>query len=272
MADKSNFLSSVAPWDTVAEGYSETTMKLFQCYSDKAISLTKINDESKIVDIACGPGTLALRAAETVRSVYATDFSSNMINILNRKVTHYNIKNITTHCANGQQLPYANKSFDAAYSMFGLMFFPDRDKGYSEIMRTLKPAGEVVISSWAPVVQSPAMQAMFGALQVINPEIPDPQTDIESLENPDFFEQELVNAGFRNVAIHTIHENYPIHSIEKFWEDMVKGSAPIIMLKNSLPESLWQEKSALAQEYLKRILGDETTSLSATAYLGYGIK
>ena len=79
--------------------------------------------------------------------------------------------------------PLAGATFDAAFSLFGLMFFPDRKQGFAEIYRTLKPGGSIAITSWAPVDQSPAMQTMFGALRAIKPDLPQPQRAVTTLED-----------------------------------------------------------------------------------------
>lgn len=264
-------LSEVKPWDTVAQGYSETTMKLFQCYADKALELVGINDQDSVADIACGPGTLALTAAQTARAVSALDFSENMLAILKDTISENGITNIDVHHGDGQALPYDNNTFDAAFSMFGLMFFPDRSKGYAEILRTLKPGGAAVISSWAPVCESSAMKIMFGALQAMNPDIPDPQTDVESLENPDFFQSELETAGFKEIKIHPVSGDIQINNIERFWQDMVKGSAPFAMMKKKLTEEQWEQKQRIALDYLHNTV-ELNSTLSSIALLAFARK
>jgi len=272
MTKKPNMLSTVTPWDMVADGYAETTMKLFQGYADEALKLANLDEKSNIVDIACGPGTLALTAHKISNSVNAIDFSTAMLGILHETIKQQAISNIETHCGDAQELPYDDELFDAAFSMFGLMFFPDRQKGYAEIFRTLKPGGTVVVSSWAPISQSSAMMAMFGALKAINPDIPEPQTDIDSLENPEFFEAELENAGFKDIEIHLVTKSNAINSVESFWNDMVKGSAPIVMMKNSMSEKEWEEKTQIALAYLDKTIGANPASLSADAWLGFARK
>lgn len=272
MSKNQNMLSTVAPWDMVAEGYAETTMKLFRGYTEKALELAGISEDSAILDVACGPGTLPLLAANQVKSVHAIDFSESMISTFTEAVKKEGLENIEIHCGDGQALPFSDEMFDAGFSMFGLMFFPERSKGYSEIYRTLKPGGRIVISSWAPVSDSPAMQTIFGALKAMNPQIPEPQTDIESLENPDFFKDELVSAGYKEVEIHPFSNEMQITSVEEFWSDMVKGSAPVVMMKNSMSAEEWKEKERIALNYLESKLNTLPTSLSAKAWLGYGIK
>jgi len=131
----------------VAPGYAEIAMKAFRTYMQAALSLVKPTSGCSIVDIACGPGTLALEADPNVKSVHAVDFSNAMLDILNSTIRKRGISNIETYCGDAQQLPYDNEQFDCAFSLFGLMFFPDRGKGYADIRRVLKPGGKVVISS-----------------------------------------------------------------------------------------------------------------------------
>jgi len=272
MSQKEKLLSTVTPWDLVAPGYAEVTMKYFQFYADHAVSLVRLREQSQILDVACGPGTLTLTAAPTVKSVQSLDFSKSMLEILAQKIEETNVQNVELTCRDGQSLPYEDNSFDAGFSLFGLMFFPDPLKGLKEIYRTLKPGGKVVISSWAPLSQSPVMQAMFGAFRAMNPNMPDPSTDLESLENPEFFQKQLEAAGFKQVEVKPVTQGHPLESVEKFWDDMVKGSAPLVMMKHRLPAQEWEDKNQIALDYLRKYFATANLNLSATAWFGVGQK
>ena len=265
-------LDSNIPWNMVAEGYAATTSKIFEGYAKAAIELTGIHPGSHILDVACGPGTLSLLAHDKCHSIKAIDFADQMVSMFQNAIGKRSIDNIEVTCGDAQQLPFNDNSFDAAYSMFGLMFFPDRYRGYAEIYRTLKPGGEVVISSWAPVADSPALQMMFGAVRAMNPDIPEPQTVIDSLENDAFFKAELEQAGFEQVTVHRVTQTYPIESVNGVWDELVRGSAPIAMMKHKLPEELWKEKETHALEYLSNALSELPTSLTSDAWLAYGVK
>jgi hypothetical protein len=116
------------------------------------------------------------------------------------------------------------------------------------------------------------MQIMFGALKAMKPELPEPQSDIESLENPAFFKTELQNAGFDDVEILSVSGEYPISDLQEFWRVMVKGSAPVVMLKNSMSPIEWQEKERVALDYLQDKLPSLPTTLYARAWFGCGVK
>jgi len=272
MSQKQIPLSKFEPWDLVASGYSETTMQMFEPYAEEVIAAAKLKPGAAVLDVACGPGTLALMVAREAGKVHGIDFSQAMLDCFAGRIAADGHDNIDIRHGDAQQLPYDDNAFDAAFSMFGLMFFPDRSKGFSEIYRTLKPGGTIAVTSWAPVDQSPAMQMMFGAIRTMKPEIPEPQRAIDTLENPERFKQEMQQAGFKDVEIRGITKGFAVKSVPEFWDALVRGSAPIQMMKNGMGESWWQEKEKLAIEFLEQQLPSTPTELTSDAWLGLGTK
>ena len=268
----SNPLSNNVPWNLVADGYAETTMIMFEQYADEAIAASQLKPNATVLDVACGPGTLALRLAQQAGKVHGIDFSEAMLAVFKNKIEQAGHDHIELHCGDAQTLPYADATFDAAFSLFGLMFFPDRQRGFAEIHRTLKPGGSVAVTSWAPVDQSPAMQLMFGALRAIKPDLPQPQRSIGTLEDPEVFRQEMRDAGFRNVEIRSVRKAFPNMPLNEFWDFMVKGSAPIQMLKKNMGEEVWREKEKLALTWLEETLPTLKGPLTSDAWLGVGVK
>ena len=272
MSEKQNYLAVAEPWDLVAGGYEQTTMLMLAQFTQEAIAACDVRSTDKVLDVACGPGTLSLRLADQVASVHAIDVSKQMLALFNKKINDAGLDHVQAYCGDAQTMPYDDDSFDAAFSMFGLMFFPDRNKGFSEIYRTLKQAGKVAVTGWAPVDQSPAMQMMFGALKVIKPDMPEPEMAVESLENPDVFEQELKHAGFKQIHVQRVTKHFPVESVDAFWAAMVKGSAPITMMKYAMGEAEWADKELLVLDYLNQQLPDTPTTLASDAWLGTGVK
>lgn len=265
-------LETAAPWDLVAEGYHEASIEFFRGFNNAALELVAPGQDDRVLDVCCGPGTLALVAAGRVAAVDALDFSENMLAILRRSAADQGLTNIAPQVGDGQNLPYGDETFHAAFSMFGLMFFPDRAKGYAEIYRTLKPGGRVCVSSWAPVDGSPMMQVMFGALRAINPDIPEPKTNIDSLENPDLLAAELAEAGFRGVEVRRVTKGMEFASAEEFWDKMAKGAAPVQMMKKKMGEDAWREKSEIAVNDVARSVDAFPASLSSDAWFGVATK
>jgi ubiquinone/menaquinone biosynthesis C-methylase UbiE len=263
-----NPLSEPGPWNLVSQGYEEVTRAFLAKYSAWGIERLDLSDKQRVLDVACGPGTSTLLVAPTVLHVDAIDFSEDMLHIARDNAARAGLTNVTFQYADGQALPFADASYDRALSMFGLMFFPDRTRGMRELRRVLHPGGRALVSSWAPVSASPAMMAMFGALRAIDPTRPAPETDITSLENPAVFRAELEAAGFEHVSVEAVPQAMEFESPESFWDQMVRGSAPLVMLRNRVGEAEFTRRSQVAYEFLRSHLGS-TRTLESTAYLAF---
>lgn len=269
---KPKLLSQAEPWDLVSSGYVEVGWDYFQFFSKAALELVELNAQSRVLDVACGPGCMTLLLAAQAGEVEAVDFSPAMLRILEQKRQALEYQNIKIRLQDAQNLPMEDDRFDAAFSMFGLMFFPDRMRGHSEMRRTLKRGGRAVVSSWAPLLQSSGMQAVFGALRAINKEMPDPTEEVESLENPDYFREELGRAGYVDVEIHPAVQEVDYPNAALYWDAMVRGNAPLLVMKRNTPPDQWAEKSAIAQAYLVENYGPGRLQFSVKAWLGTGVK
>ena len=153
-------LASPDPWNLVAEGYEQTTRKFLEGFSRSGLAMLRYGGETRAIDVACGPGTTTLLLAPAVRQVTSVDFSAAMLGQLRRNIAAAKTANVEIVEADGQALPFADNSFDLGVSMFGLMFFPDRRKGFAELCRVLGPGGQALVSSWAPAEQSPLMRTV----------------------------------------------------------------------------------------------------------------
>lgn len=266
-----NPLQSVEPWDLVAQGYDEVNREVMAPFSARAVELLDPKEHEHAVDVACGPGTTSLLLAPLVASVDAIDFSSAMLDAFARHISVSNFAHVHWVQGDGQELPYADGSFEIGASMFGLMFFPDRRRGFSELCRVLVPGGRAVVSSWAPVDLSPAMELLFGALRSLDPSRPAPQRDATTLENRVLFEEEMRAGGFSSVTIEQFTTPVPGATPEEFWSGIVRGAAPLVLLRRRVGEERWAEMSSGALDYLEKNW-DSSRVLTTTAYLALGVK
>ena len=270
---ESNPMSNPEPWSLVSEGYVTETRPAFEQYCKEALRLTGFDGSGKVLDVACGPGTLSLLIHEAAEEIHAIDFSKGMLDCFNREIAAHNISNINTFLMDGQNLKFEDNQFDWAFSNFGLMFFPDRSKGFREMRRTLKPGGRAAVSSWAPVSDSPLMQLMFSAMSEAFPKNQESDSNkILNLENPDNFKSEMEQAGFTNVSITPFDGGWTITDVEPFFESMLKGNAIIEMIKKQIEEQVWDEKRAIMLSYIHDNLPQVPVTLHARAYIGVGQK
>ncbi len=76
-AASQNPLSASEPWNLVADGYAETTMLVFEQFAEVVVSASKLKPNSTVLDVACGPGTLALRLAHHAAQVHGIDIDQS---------------------------------------------------------------------------------------------------------------------------------------------------------------------------------------------------
>src|SRR3954469_20025764 len=122
-------LSVSGPWDLVSLGYAAEAHAVMLPFSRDAIALLDPEPAARVLDVAAGSGMLTLEIAPRVARVDAVDFSNEMLARLEEGRKARGLDNVHACWADGQALPFENATFDAAFSMFGLMFFPDRKQG-----------------------------------------------------------------------------------------------------------------------------------------------
>ena len=79
---------------------------------------------------------------------------------------------ITWQQADALALPFDDESFDAVACQFGVMFFPDKVKGYREARRVLRPGGRFFFNVWTQISDSEFADVVTQALATIFPQDP----------------------------------------------------------------------------------------------------
>jgi SAM-dependent methyltransferase len=260
-------LATPEPWDLVASGYVAENLAQFEAFAREALRL--VPAEGEVLDVAAGPGSLSLLAARTARRVHALDFSPAMLGELAARAAAAGVTNVEARVGDGQALPFPDGGFDAAYSMFGLIFFPNRARGLAELARVLRPGARVVISSWPPVERVPAFAALFGAMKAELPGsgIGDAPTALGTAAE---LKHELGWAGFVRTEVHE-HVVVPgTVTPAELWRTFARGGAPAVLMRRKMGEEGFADLSRRIVARLEKSLGPEPRELRLTALLGVG--
>jgi ubiquinone/menaquinone biosynthesis C-methylase UbiE len=226
-------LATPEAWNLVAPGYVELVIPQFEPFANDALNLAGVSEGSRVVDVACGPGTLSLLAAKRGARVSALDFASSMVDALRARAEAAGLTTIESEQGDGMALPYADATFDAGFSMFGLIFFPDRARGFRELRRVLVPGGRAVVASWQPFDTVPLITELFAAIGELMPGLPFGKGKAP-LGDPDEMREEMRDAGFESIAVHEIAHPSNSPSLAEWWTAMRRSMAPIVLLENKL--------------------------------------
>ncbi len=256
-------LATPLPWDLVASDYAAELLPHFERYASQALDLSGVGLGQRVVDVACGPGSLSLLAARRGAEVCALDFSEQMVGRLQARLEPG--LSVEVRQGDGQALPYEDDHFDAGFSMFGLMFFPDRVRGLAELRRVVRAGGPVVVSSWKPLSQVPAMEVVFGALREALPGLPVGGATAP-LGTPEEIRAETAAAGLSQVEIHERTFGVEYTSVEDFWGVMERTLAPLVLLRHRHGEA-WAPLRERIRARVLEGLGDGSVGYEMPAWI-----
>jgi hypothetical protein len=142
--------------------------------------------------------------------------------------------------------------------MFGLMFFPDRAKGYTELRRVLLPGARAVVGSWVPLESVPVMAALFESLrsslrELLGPDAPQPGSMPNPLSSEDACRAEMSTA-FADVEVHRFEARLHYASADAFWESSERSVAPLVLLRQKLGER-WHTVAERARAAIHEVAG-----------------
>ena len=262
-------LAAPEPWNLVASGYVAENLKSFEAFATEALRLVPARGE--VLDVAAGPGSLSLLAARTARRVVAVDFAPAMLAELRGRASAAGITNVDAQVGDGQNLQLPAGAFDSAYSMFGLIFFPDRAAGLREMARVLRPGGWALVASWPPSERIPIFKALFAAMRA---ELPDSKfgEGPTPLGTADDFRAEMGAAGLSAVEVHEHVVLTGTGTPETFWASFSRGGAPAVLMRRKMGEERFAEFSRGVQARLEDTLGKEPMEIRLTALLGIGTR
>ncbi|MEY2933146.1 MAG: hypothetical protein RL033_3895, partial [Pseudomonadota bacterium] len=97
-------LAVAGPWDLVSAGYATESVSIMLPFSRSAIELAQPAPSAQVLDVATGPGVLALEIAPRVARVDAVDFAPAMLAQLEQQRQARGIENVFAQVADGQAL------------------------------------------------------------------------------------------------------------------------------------------------------------------------
>ena len=103
----------------------------------------------KVLDVAAGNGNVSLAAARRWCDVVSTDDVPALLERGRARAAAGGLT-IAFEEADAEALPFADGSFDAVVSTFGVMFTPHQERAATELLRVCKSGGRIGLSNWTP--------------------------------------------------------------------------------------------------------------------------
>jgi SAM-dependent methyltransferase len=154
----------------VYEGY--LVPLIFEPYAADIASRVALRQPSRVLEIGAGTGVVTRELANALLpgvSIMATDLNQPM---LDQAAAAGTARPVEWRQADAMQLPYSDGAFDVVVCQFAVMFFPDKQKAFSEARRVLRAGGCFVFNVWDRIEENEFANTVTQSLQSAFPDDP----------------------------------------------------------------------------------------------------
>lgn len=109
----------------------------------------KIKPGTRMLDLACGAGQIAIPAAKAGVKVTGVDLAANLVAQASARAAAEGVQ-IRFEEGDAEALAFPDGSFDMVVSLIGAMFAPRPELVASEMLRVCRPGGRIVMANWTP--------------------------------------------------------------------------------------------------------------------------
>jgi len=145
---------------------------IFEPYAADLANRLASASVSRVLEVAAGTGVVTRALAAVLPegvSIVATDLNQPMLDQASALGTE---RPVQWRQADAMQLPFRDGTFDAVVCQFGVMFFPDKAKAFSEARRVLRPGGVFIFNVWDRITENEFADTVTGALESLFPKDP----------------------------------------------------------------------------------------------------
>jgi len=216
---------------------------------ERIVARVGVTPGDDVLDVACGTGNAAIRAAQAGGRVVGVDLTPELF-VAGRQLAADAGVEIEWLEGDAEDLPVADESFDAVVSVFGCMFAPRPEVAAHELARALRPGGRLCVSAWTPEGEMGTFFRTLGGYMPPPPPFAEPPLLWGSEEHVrELFSGTGVTVEFEREMI----DPPRFDSIDDEIEFSTTKFGPMLMARRFLePEGRWQ---ALLED-LRKLLED----------------
>jgi ubiquinone/menaquinone biosynthesis C-methylase UbiE len=211
-----------AGFSRVAHQYHRYLSDITDRVAEPLLDAACVTAGSRVLDVATGPGQVAVRAVARGATVLGIDLSPVMVELARRLHPGIEFRQGDAH-----QLPLDDASFDAVVANFLIPHLADHERAVAELARVTAPGGRIALSAWDVPQRSPLPGALFLAVHDAGAPL------AEGLPiGPPFFRYSddatfaglLTGAGFVDADVIDVAFVHRMHSADAFWDALIEGS------------------------------------------------
>ncbi len=263
-----------AGWQQAAAHYAATFAHATAGFVDALLDAARIEPGARIestprvLDLACGSGVISAAVAGRGVPPVGLDFAAAMLDIA--RAAHPAIRFVE---GDAEALPFADASFDAAVSNFGVHHFPDPVRALTEARRVLRPGGRIAFTSWAAPAENIAWRLLFDAIAAHgDPHAATTPPSGGGLRTPADLLRVLDAAGFAEAEAHRVSGEWRFAAAEDLLEGFRRGTVRTAALIEAQPIAALPAIEAAIAQSLEAFRRADGYAVPTVAILACGVR
>ncbi|MDX2205282.1 MAG: methyltransferase domain-containing protein [Hyphomicrobiaceae bacterium] len=193
-----------AAWNDHVLVYEAVFEPFTTAVADVAISALGDVKHRKVVDVGAGAGGCALALARAGADVLAIDAAPGMVAHIRQRAEASGLR-LAAECADGCSLPLPDAAYDVGISIFGIILFPEAEKGLRELARVVRPGGRIAIATWTEPHNYELATGLRASAEAILGHVPPGALPAQlRFVDPDRFRDLFKTVGLQTVELTTV--------------------------------------------------------------------
>lgn len=135
-----------AQFTRTAEVYARLTQTTDERGLAALVALSGACAGDRVLDVACGPGFLAMAFARQCARVTGFDATDAFLELARAEAERRKLGNVHFEHGDATRLPYADASFDVVACRAAFHHFPQPERVLAEMKRVSRPGGRLVVA------------------------------------------------------------------------------------------------------------------------------
>ena len=256
-------------WQSVVAQYDTAFGELTGQAIAPLLDIVNAGRNTRLLDVATGPGYVAAAAARRGAAAVGIDFSAPMVAEARRRHPDIEFQE-----GDAEALPFPDGSFDAVVMNFGMLHLGHPDRALIEAHRVLRPGGRIAFTVWAKPEETVGFDIALRAIQTHgHMNVPLPQgPPFFRFSDPGESRRTLLEVGFVSPLIAKVPQIWRLPSPEALFEAMQGATVRTAgLLRGQTPQALNAIRTAMrnaARAYEK----DGVIELPMPAVLASAVK
>jgi SAM-dependent methyltransferase len=220
----------------------------------------------RVVDVGCGPGHAAARAAARGARVIGVDGSAEMVSHAAATVPH------VLFCrADGRDLPLAASSVDAVVGNFVIFHIGEPALAITEFRRVLAAGGRVALTRW----DAPERCRLLGVLvEAAATAAGDRPSTVPG--GPAFFQSDeavaalLVSGGLTDVAVERVTFTHRSADADEVWLGLLSSTVRMAAVLQDLPSDIREQVRGVFTSRLAQYRRGDVLEIPVSVQLAHG--